>query len=241
MSKARLYSESSVPQNFLEILQAAILRKISKTSGADEPIVYEFTQDRALLHQYYRLREIMYRKLFNADLFVGEEQIYDKLSHILIARQGKLCVGGCRLTVREADETFALPMEAPDFQLRTLFPEIPLDKVRHGQLSHFAILEGHRDRNILYALSKIMYEKVINEGVHYVFAKSTLPLARNWRLIANSFGVKTTSICQDIKVPENPLNPEVNWYVTLSDLSSYCAAAAHPIVPSHEYNLELVH
>ncbi len=64
-----------------------------------------------------------------------------------------------------------------------------------------------------------MHDKVLSEKIHYLFAKSTLILARNWRLIANSFGVKTTWICTDIEVPENPIHPDVKWFVTMSNLS----------------------
>src|ERR1700761_7681262 len=127
MSKPVLFSDQARPKNALEELQDSFLRRF-KTPLAQEPIVYEFTNDRALLHQYYRLREIMYRKVFKTEKFVGEEDVHDKLSYILIARRGKLCIGGCRLTIREADEDFSLPMEMPDFKLRNGFPNLLLRK-----------------------------------------------------------------------------------------------------------------
>src|SRR5690348_12733151 len=103
MSKRLMKSGEETPQNFLEQLQASILRRLSKTPlSREEPIVYEFTNDRALLHQYYRIRENMYRKVFHTDKFVGAEDVHDKISHILVARRGKLVIGGCRLTIREA-------------------------------------------------------------------------------------------------------------------------------------------
>ncbi|MDE3060927.1 MAG: hypothetical protein KGJ06_07940, partial [Pseudomonadota bacterium] len=93
-------------KTLVEEMYASLQRRFGRTPRLPEPIVYEFTNDRALLHQYYRIREIMYRKVFNTEKFVGEEDVHDKVSHILIARRGRLVIGGCRLTVREADEDF---------------------------------------------------------------------------------------------------------------------------------------
>lgn len=219
MPQPKLYRNNSMSQNFLEALQSTILNRLSRPSNQLEPVVYEFTQDRALLHQYYRLREIMYRKMFDTDQFSGDEDVHDKLSHILIARRGRLCLGGCRLTIREGDEHWQLPMELKDFKLRELFPHIPLDSARHAEISRFAVMEDAGDENILYGLCKVMYDKVVDSEISYLFVKSTYPLARNWRLIANQFGVRTTKIYNDLDVPENPIHPNVKWYVTASDMS----------------------
>jgi hypothetical protein len=219
MATPQLYRDNSKPKNLLEALQAAVIKRYSKPYGGNEPVIYEFTRDRALLHQYYRLRETMYQRMYNSAEFKAEEDVHDKLSYILIARRGKLCLGGCRLTIREHDEMWDLPMEASDFKLRKLFPALSLDRERHGEISRFAVMEDSGDQDIFHGMCKVMYEKVISSNIHYLFAKSTYPLARNWRLIANSFGVKTTKICENVAVPEHPLIPDAKWYVTLSDLS----------------------
>lgn len=220
MTKPTMHSDNSKPNTFLEAVQSTMVNRLANAYGGSEPIVYEFTDDRALLHQYFVLREAMYRKMFNTELFSGEEDIYDKVSHILIARRGKLCLGGCRLTIRDPEENWDLPMEGKDFHLREKFPEYPLKLFRHGEISRFAVMEDSgSDDNIFYSLCSIMYEKVINEKVHFLFAKSTLPLARNWRLVANGFGVKTTKIRMDVDVPENPIHPDVKWYITESQIS----------------------
>jgi len=217
MSKPTLYSEDTSPQNFLEILQESILRRLSKTPfSRNEQVVYEFTNDRALLHQYYRLREVMYRKVFHTDKFIGEEDVHDKLSHILIARRGKLCIGGCRLTIREADEDFALPMETPEFKLRNIFPNLPLKKVRHGEISRFAIMDDDDDKmEVMLVLSQLIIEKCVSSELGFAFLKSSLPMARNWRRIGQTCcGLKKMRICTEVKVPENPIHPEITWYIT---------------------------
>jgi hypothetical protein len=225
MAKApELYRDNSKPRNLLEALQAAVINRYSKPYNKQEPVVYEFTHDRGLLHQYYPLREKLYRKMYNCEEIRADEDVHDKLSYILIARRGNLCLGGVRLTVREGDEMWDLPMETEAFKLREKFPNLPLNRQRHGEISRFAIMEDTGD-DIFHGLCKVMYEKVVSLNIHYLFAKSTYPLARNWRLIANSFGVKTTRICNDIEVPSPQyIQDEMKWYVTLSNLSTLYAA-----------------
>src|SRR5688572_29624825 len=103
MSKLILNSRPTI---LVDELYDGLQNRFARTPKRHEPIVYEFTDDRALLHQYYRIRETMYRKIHHVDKFSGAEDVYDKISHILIARRGKLCIGGCRLIIREGDEDF---------------------------------------------------------------------------------------------------------------------------------------
>lgn len=209
--------------SFLGTLQSIVVKRIVKPYNKNAGVVYEFTQDKALLHQYFRLREIMYRKMFGTEEFKGEEDFHDKVSYLLIARRGRLCLGGCRLTIREADEKWDLPMESDAFRLRDSFPELNLDRVRHAEISRFAIMEDSGgDDDIFYGLCKAMYDKVTRSNVSYMFVKSTYLMARNWRFVANSFGVKTTRIFNDLELPENPIHPDVKWYLTFSDLTSFC-------------------
>jgi len=216
MTKYTPGNDKSREKNLLEELQASLVKRFGRSPSQLEPLVFEFTNDRGLLHQYYRLREVMYRKVFNTDKFVGTEDIHDKLSHILIARRGRLCVGGCRLTIREADEDFLLPMESADFKLRDVFPNLPLKKLRHGEISRFAIMDEDDDRlEIMGLLSQLIIEKCNSSELGYAFLKSSLPMARNWRKIGQTLcGLKKMRICTEVKVPENPIHPEITWYLT---------------------------
>jgi len=232
MSKRTTPDGEEAPQNFLEQLQASILRRLSRTPWSrEEQVVYEFTNDRALLHQYYRIREIMYRKVFHTDKFIGAEDVHDKISHILIARRGKLVIGGCRLTIRETDEDFALPMETPDFKLRNVFPNLPLRKLRHGEISRFAILDEDEDKfEVMHLLSKLIIEKCVNSELGFVFFKSNLPMARNWRkIIRNYCGLEKVRICTEVQVPENPIHPDITWYLCEVTLPTSEALTPHQI------------
>lgn len=208
--------------NFISALQVIAIRREFNPGAKGEPVIYEFTDDQALLHQYYRLREDRYRKVFNLKDFNGGEDNYDKLSHILVARRGRLCLGGCRLTIREGDETWRLPTEVDEYIFRDLFPELSLDKLRHGEISRFVVMEDSSEEDIVYGLSKVMYDKVTSSNIHYLFVSSTYSMARNWRMVSNSFGVKTTRIVNCIHPPDRVLGEDIKWYLTLSDLTRFC-------------------
>ncbi len=231
MSEMILNNENSNQQGFLGTLQTAVTNRTIQPYGNKEPITFEFSQDKALLHQYYRLREIMYRVKHNKDFDLDDydlgEDFYDKIGHILIARRGNLCLGGCRLIVREGDENWALPMESDsvNFNLRESMPDLPLDKVRHAEISRFAVMEDCGNDDVFAGLCKIMYDKVISADIRYLFVKSPYKMARSWRFIANNFGVKTTKIIEGIHPIDKTLSSEIKWYLVASDLSSLCKGA----------------
>jgi hypothetical protein len=108
-------------------------------------------------------------------------------------------------------------------------------------ISKLVILEEHHGSDILHGLCRVMYDRVVELDVHYVFVRSkNYVLARNWRLIANSFGAKHTEICKDIEMPVDPIFPEEKPYLSFSDMSSLCLAE-HPRVPvPMKRKLELV-
>ena len=216
-------TDDSESLNFLTTLQSIATKHELNPYAKGEEVIYEFTHDPALLHQYYNLRETVYRKSFGLKDFDGGEDFYDKLSHILIARRGNLCLGGCRLTIREGDEAWLLPTEVDEYIFRDLFPDFELDSVRHGEISRFVIMEDSgKDDDIFYGLCKAMYERVVISDINYLFASSTYSMARNWRFIANNFGVRTTKIMNGIHPPDKVLGEDIKWYLTVSDLTSFC-------------------
>ncbi len=221
MTEQVLQKDDSKSLNFLTTLQSINMKRSLKPYAKGEAVTYELTQDPALLHQYYRLREVKYNKVFNVDGYNWGEDYYDKISHILIARRGNLCLGGCRLIIREGDEKWALPMEKGDFNIRESFPNLALDKLRHAEISRLTVMDDCGD-DILSGLYRAMYDVITNSNIHYLFVKSPYRMARNWRLVANNFGVKTTKIVENIHPVDETLSPDIKWYLTLSDLTSFC-------------------
>lgn len=179
-----------------------------KASPFTEEITYEFTDDRALLHQYYHLREVMYRRVLGLDNFDGGEDMYDKISHILIARRGKLCIGGCRITMREPDETFSLPMETNGFFLYDKIKDGSLS-YRHAETSRFAILSDRYEKDIMREMLRHMFDKLLEQEVKHLFIRSSYPMYRSWKLISTNIGFDNIDLYrnEDIGVPEDPVFP----------------------------------
>jgi hypothetical protein len=228
----------ATPPDYLEDAQGYLIHRFSKIPKPQEPLVLEFTTDKALLHQYYLLRNQMIGRYINAPIVTDD--VYDKISEILVARRGNAVIGGCRLTIREGDESFLLPMEHENFQLRDKFSDLPLNKERHGIISKFVILEEHRGDETLYGLSKIMFDKVVSLDTRYIFSCTSYVLARNWRKIANILGAKTTRICEDVEVPENPNFPAQKPYFIFSDMTELCQKRFPRITIPTARRLELV-
>ena len=215
-------NENSKSKGFLESAQDALIRRFGRPAKQPEPVVFEFTNDKALLHQYYMLRERMYRRMYNTEGYKAEMDVYDKLSHILIARRGDLCIGGCRLLVREPDESWDLPLESDDFKLRNILPNLMLDKYRHAEMSRFTVMEDCGSDTLIYDMSKIIIQKAIEMENHYIFAWSTYTLARNWRMIASHFGLKKTTIYTDLDFPAPPVFDDgLKFYLIGSDLRDF--------------------
>ena len=64
-------------------------------------------------------------------------------------------------------------------------------------------------------------------------------LARNWRMIANSFGAKHTRICNEVETPPIP-NFDEKSYLVMSDLTELCQVEHPRIKVPTERKLELV-
>lgn len=198
-------------------------RFLEAYSYSGKSVKYAFSDDKGMLHQYYRLREMMYKVKHPEDSRLNEyglgENFHDKISHVLVANKGNLCLGGCGLVIREPDENWLLPMESADFNLRESFPELALDKVRHAEVSSFAVMEDCGDDNILNGLCEAMYNKIINSDINYVFVKAPYHIAKNWKKVVSSLGFNESRIIEGDKLNSIPKPEEIKWYFVISDFT----------------------
>jgi hypothetical protein len=219
MPKPTLHIVSSKDKS--EGIPDSLTRRYGRAAREPEQVVYEFTSDKAMLHQYFRIREIMYRKIHHTKKFKGKQDWHDKIGHILIARRGKLCIGGCRLIIREGDEDFLLPMESDHFDVRQAFSNLPLKKMRHGEISRFAVMDDdEQQQEIMLALSQLIIDKCVNEDLGYVFLKCPgTVMARNWRKIIHAHcGQRDVNICSDVVMPHDVDYPEIQWLLIKATL-----------------------
>lgn len=225
MSHNMLGNDNLGDNNLLGILQSAFRKRLVEPYYS-QPVTYGFVNDKGLLHQYYRLREIMYKVKHPEDSRLNEyglgENFHDKISHVLIANRGNLCFGGCSIVIREPDEKWLLPMESADFNLRESFPELSLDKVRHAEVSNFAVMEDCGEDNVFTRLCEVMYNKIINSDINYVFVKAPYHIAKQWKAVVSGLGANENKIIEGEKLQSEPRPEEIKWYFVISDFSEFC-------------------
>ncbi len=195
-----------------------LVRRFSRPLRVPQDVSYEFTHDVGLLHQYYLLREEMFSAVWGLKNFSGKEDAYDSQSHIVIARKNLQCIGGGRLTISTPEDPRMLPMEKDDLILKDLFPELDLHETAYGEFSRMAILPEFRSGHILPEISHRFIKKAIAQGVEYVFIMAPIPLARNYRQVAQMFGIRV-NICQDITVPQRDEYEGIQMVISVMDLS----------------------
>lgn len=163
-----------------------------------QEVVCEFTKDKALLHQYYELRERMYISVWGLKDFNGQEDEFDKRSHIVVARKGKQVVGGARFTIKSPRNPHRLPMERDNFLLEKLFPELKAGEGSYGEYSKLAAQPEFNGLTL--DITRCIKRKAIANNVKIIYAISPLSQARNHRITASKAGMSCT-IFKNIEVP----------------------------------------
>lgn len=196
--------------------ESRLSRRFTGVQSGPKPVVYEFTEDKALLQQYYSMRENMFISVWGLKSFYGGEDKFDAQSHILVARQGNLCIGGLRLTVSTPQNRIELPLEAEGFKLFDLLPELELESKTYAELSRYAVLPDFQGPEIYLEGSRRLFARALSLGVDFGFAVSPLGQARNYRRTATALGLGC-EIRKDIEVPDRDNYEGIRMYLSLFD------------------------
>lgn len=237
-SLAAMPAQAELPVQPLLALSAQreeeLYRRYSRIQKPKPEVVYEFTRDPGLLHQYYQLRGEEYYRSWGETNYTHGPDEYDAKAHILIIRHGNQCVGGVRLIVKTPRSKGLLPVESDDFRLSELLPELNLDNCKYGEYSGFVMLPEFRDgyRDLFLQL----YRKGRAIGLKYGFSAATLAQARMYRSISNYAGLDFTML-SDL----NPVHKEVYsgqkmclvmWKNCLVDNKAATAPVLHTLEPA---------
>lgn len=204
----------------LEFSESYLARRMMKAAKPQQPVVYEFTTDPGLLHQYYRLREDMFISVWGLKNFSGAKEPCDDISEIMVARQGLQCIAGGRLTISSPYNPHVLPMEKDDFRLADLLPDLNLGRRTYGEFSRLAILPEFRAGNVFPEIARRFIRKAIAEGVEYAFNIAPVPLARNYRHAVQLFGVQW-DIRTDVPVPDREEYEGIKMVLSVMDLTRF--------------------
>jgi len=136
--------------------------QFSKPSLHSHNISYNMTDDENLKLQYYKIRQSVYKEVYN-DENVGEDNI-DHVSQIFVATAGAgNVVGGIRLTVSTPESPKTLPIEKCGANLKEIFPAIDFTKVVYGEAGRSAVLPDFRGGEVCNQLQMISKDCFLNE------------------------------------------------------------------------------
>lgn len=180
-------------------------------------LVYEFTRDPGLLHQYYQIREQEFISVLGTYSYSGKETEHDRNGQVLVIRQGNFCIGGVRFNVKSPRKPALLPLEIDDFRIENHFPHLHLHELTYGQLGMFAVLPEFRRMEISREVFKRMFKKAEALNIKTLFCVSPMINSRLYRQDCIALGMETR-IHTDIELPVYPTLEEVKLYLLSIEL-----------------------
>lgn len=202
---------------FSSVPESTLARKALRSTNLQERVVFEFSHDAGLVHQYCNMRENMFISVWGLKHFSGMKDRFDDISQLMVARKGLQVIGGGRLTICPPSRPLAMPMENADFKLTEVFPELNLDKHTYGEFSRLAILPEYRAGSVFPELAKRFIRKAVAEGVDFAFNMAPVPLARSYRQAMQVFGLNW-NIRNDLVVPDREEFEGIKMTLSVMDL-----------------------
>lgn len=160
----------------------------------NEPLTYEFTRDPELVSQYQSLYKSRCKDV-SSDEAIRSDDEYDRNSHILVARKGKLVIGGGRLYVSSPRNRRQLRMEEENsFSLTSYFPELEGKQLSYGDFTRLVVLEDYRVEEVVQTIFLHILRKCMSVKVNIIYAISPLAYARYYRKVWQSLGQERSVI-----------------------------------------------
>lgn len=191
--------------------------------GQKEAVVFESSDDIALVHQYRRLQGDIFSLAWG-----GHQENKEPLSagHNIIARIGRFCVGGCRLDYKRPLASDFLPMEKEDFVLAGIFPDLPIASSLCAEISCLAILPEYQNDSVIMGLMRQVLRYGLRDEVRFIFSVSPVAIARDCREAAAMLGAEW-KICKDVAAPDYDEFEGTKMAVSMLDLSLLHRGNAH--------------
>lgn len=212
-------ASSSVPFDGESEEALALRYGRARRKSIQKNLIFEFTRDPALLHQYYGIYEEQFRAVHNATRYShSEEDEHDRHGHIVVARIGNQCVGGARLSVKTPRQPHLLPVELNDFRLEHHFPELAQKQMRYGQVGRFCLLPDFRGGQNTRMLLWHLYRKAAALNLDIIFGTAPMSNARVYLQNFAAMNLKEPKLHQDIELPRYPMCEEIKFYLVSLDM-----------------------
>lgn len=202
----------TLPANILE-LQAEERLKARFGRKIPPPLVFEFTRDPGLLHQYYRIRAQEYIAVHGLSGFPDAESENDRSGHILIARTGNFCVGGARVNTATPRNGRLLPLETDDFRLKRYFSYLDYKQISYCQVSGLALLSEFHGSAVTREIISRILDKAASLSMNMLFAACPIFNARLYKQACTLLGWKDPQIYYNIELPDDPTTEGIRLYL----------------------------
>lgn len=190
--------------------EEALALRFGRKAPVKHALVYEFTREPDLLHQYFRVYQSECRMIPE---FLKDEEEYNRKSHILVVRDGNLVVGGARLFIKSPRLQKKFLLELAGFDLNAHFPELDAKQMRYAELSRLVLLPDYRKMNILKEVLFHIGRKCVSMNLDVFFAAAPMTNVRFYKMICNGFGYSNATVHQGIDIPPDPGFEEVKDYL----------------------------
>lgn len=221
--------------------EEALARRYNRAKQPD--LVFEFTRDPGLLHQYYKIRANEFIDVLGLTSGYPENETeHDRNGQILVARIGNFCVGGVRLVSKTPRNPRLLPMEIDDFRLENYFPDLRHKQISYGQLSNLSLLPEFRNREISREMMKRLFSKADAMNLSMLFAASPKLNSRLYRQNCILMGFQNTKIYWDIELPVYQYLEEIKLYLMSSVIDKSVKTNSSRLVStarSHSFEKEI--
>jgi hypothetical protein len=161
---------------------------------------YELTKDPTLLEQYYRIREMCFRRELGIEDFDGSEDARDRRSHILIARVGNRCIGGTRITGRHPGSLHPVPVEEEGLDLVAELPGLRLAESSFCQWGRLALDPAYRTPDVLRRYCNAMIDASRALGYTLSLVVTDINRARLYKRLFYVLGYRY-DIVHDVRIP----------------------------------------
>jgi hypothetical protein len=193
--------------------EESLVRRYGKSKKKHSELVFEFTRDPALIHQYHRIYEEQFRIVHQAVNYRSVQDEHDRNGYIMIVREGNLCVGGARLSVKTPRKPQPLPIEMNEFRLANYFPKLEQKEMKYGQIGRFCLLPEYWGGTATRLLLTNLYRKSVALGLDMIFGTAPISNARAYMKNFSAMGLKEPKIHFDIDLPPYPMCEEIKFYL----------------------------
>ncbi len=196
--------------------EESLTRRYKRKNLFNKELVFEFTRDPGLLHQYYQIRSNEY-KAFHGEAYETTENEYDRSAHIMVARIGNFCVGGVRINTKTPRNNGLLPMEkAADFRIEEYFPELRHQQVAYGEVGDWVLLPEFRGGQISDEMTRRIFEKASALNIEMLFVLTSPLQARLYKQVCIAIGLKDTIIHYDIALSGYPAEGDKSYLLSVA-------------------------